>query len=217
MKPYVPRWEPLLEAINRMVARGLAEADAKSVLCNGIADRKIEVQLQLGRSATNSMVSGEPLTGEDVQIPAQLSPGDMDWLNSRPLGQWVARRERKPYLKGYRPVKWLKVDREDVDRCLCCLCGAEEPSPRPAPARVQSDHTSSRRPQERSPSSNRRGPPPIKREQAREAMRRDIQEGKRSVEELRNMREKELEANYLFSRDTLRKARNEVLSEFSEH
>jgi len=48
-------------------------------------------------------------------------------------------------------------------------------------------------------------------------MRRDIQEGKRSVEELRNMREKELEANYLFSRDTLLKARNEVLSEFSEH
>jgi hypothetical protein len=87
LKPYVPRWESLLEAINRMVARGLAEADAKSVLCNGIADRKIEVQLQLGRNATNSMVSGEPLTGEDVQIPAQLSPGDMDWLNSRPLVQ----------------------------------------------------------------------------------------------------------------------------------
>jgi DNA-binding GntR family transcriptional regulator len=48
-------------------------------------------------------------------------------------------------------------------------------------------------------------------------MRNDIQQGRRTVAELKNMLEKNLSANYGVSRDTARKARRGVLSEFGEN
>jgi Bacterial regulatory proteins, gntR family len=54
---------------------------------------------------------------------------------------------------------------------------------------------------------NRRGRKPIKLEQVKEAMRRDLSQGS----ELQNMREKELAAKYGVSRDTARKARDAVV------
>jgi DNA-binding GntR family transcriptional regulator len=47
-------------------------------------------------------------------------------------------------------------------------------------------------------------------------MRLDIQEGKQTPESLRDMLEKNLVEIYGFSRDTVRKARAEVLSEIVE-
>jgi hypothetical protein len=61
-----------------------------------------------------------------------------------------------------------------------------------------------------------RGPRPKKLEQVKEAMRDDIRCGRRTVEDLREMREKELAAQYGdVSRDTARRARKAV-SEFVE-
>ena len=48
-------------------------------------------------------------------------------------------------------------------------------------------------------------------------MRSDIKSGRRTVESLRDMLEKDLEKNYEVSRDTARKARTAVLSEFIEN
>jgi DNA-binding GntR family transcriptional regulator len=48
-------------------------------------------------------------------------------------------------------------------------------------------------------------------------MRDDIQQGRRTVAELKSMLEKHLVGTYGFSRDTVRKARNAVLSEFGEN
>jgi DNA-binding GntR family transcriptional regulator len=48
-------------------------------------------------------------------------------------------------------------------------------------------------------------------------MRSDIQRGRRTVAELESMLEKNLSANYGVSRDTARKARTAVLSEFAEN
>jgi hypothetical protein len=59
----------------------------------------------------------------------------------------------------------------------------------------------------------RRGHLPVKFEQTKAAMRRDIQEGRMTADELRGRLEKELAAAYNVSRDTARKARNAVLSE----
>jgi DNA-binding GntR family transcriptional regulator len=47
-------------------------------------------------------------------------------------------------------------------------------------------------------------------------MRDDIQQGRRPVAELKNMLEKNLQEAYGVSRDTARKARRVVLSEFGE-
>ena len=48
-------------------------------------------------------------------------------------------------------------------------------------------------------------------------MRGDIQEGRQTAESLREMLEKDLETTYGVSRDTARKARTAVLSEFVEN
>jgi hypothetical protein len=66
------------------------------------------------------------------------------------------------------------------------------------------------------PLRRKRGPKPTKLEQVKEAMRDDIRCGRRTVEDLREMREKELAAQYgNFSRDTARRALKAV-SEFVE-
>ena len=62
----------------------------------------------------------------------------------------------------------------------------------------------------------RRGAKPEKLGRVKEAMKNDIRQGRRTVTELSNMREKDLAAEYDVSRDTARKARNAV-SEFVEN
>jgi hypothetical protein len=62
----------------------------------------------------------------------------------------------------------------------------------------------------------RRGARPKKLERVKEAMKQDIRQGRRTVAELSNMREKDLAAEYDVSRDTARRARNAV-SEFVEN
>jgi len=62
----------------------------------------------------------------------------------------------------------------------------------------------------------KRGAPPKKLNQTKEAMRNDIQKGKQTHNSLRDMLEKNLVEIYGFSRATVRKARAEVLSEIVE-
>jgi hypothetical protein len=57
----------------------------------------------------------------------------------------------------------------------------------------------------------RRGRRPIKLEQAKEKMRRDIQEDRQTADTLNDMPEKNLASTYGVSRDTARKARDAVL------
>jgi hypothetical protein len=62
----------------------------------------------------------------------------------------------------------------------------------------------------------KQGRKPIRFKKATEARRLDIQEGKQTPDSLRDMLEKNLVEIYGFSRDTVRKARAEVLSEIVE-
>jgi DNA-binding GntR family transcriptional regulator len=57
----------------------------------------------------------------------------------------------------------------------------------------------------------------VKLEQVKEAMERDIQEGRQTADSLRTMLEKNLAGTYGVSRDTARKARVTVLSELVEN
>ncbi len=63
----------------------------------------------------------------------------------------------------------------------------------------------------------RRGRRPIKLEQTKEKMRRDILEGRQKPTSLNDMLEKNLASTYGVSREIARKARNAVLSEFGEN
>jgi len=63
----------------------------------------------------------------------------------------------------------------------------------------------------------KRGPRPKKLEQVKDTMRRDIREGRYTRATLRAMLEKNLAATYGVSRDTARKARVAILSEFVEN
>jgi hypothetical protein len=66
-------------------------------------------------------------------------------------------------------------------------------------------------------SARRRGPKPRKFEQARDAMKDDIQQGRLTAAQLDEMLEKNLSMMYGVSRDVGRKARSAVLSEFGEN
>jgi hypothetical protein len=63
----------------------------------------------------------------------------------------------------------------------------------------------------------KRGRLPLKLQQAKEAMQRDLHEGRENLASLRAMLEKNLAQKYGVSRDTARKARRGVLSEFVEN
>jgi Queuosine biosynthesis protein QueC len=63
----------------------------------------------------------------------------------------------------------------------------------------------------------KRGARPMKLQRVKEAMERDLREGRQSAPSLRTMLEKDLAQTYGVSRDTARKARNDVLSEFVEN
>jgi hypothetical protein len=60
-----------------------------------------------------------------------------------------------------------------------------------------------------------RGPRPLKREKIKRAMQADIQAGRFSLADLKEMNEEALAATYDASRDTVRKALKDVMSEFA--
>jgi hypothetical protein len=131
---------------------------------------------------------------------------------------------------GYWELEWIELSRDDVTHVLC----TERPGESVRHAPTDTNATSPSRPElgrnaiapgprssdPQSPgaagSPRRRGPQPKKLEQAKTAMRDDIQQGRRAVAELKNMLEKNLQEVYGVSRDTARKARRAVLSEFGE-
>jgi hypothetical protein len=62
----------------------------------------------------------------------------------------------------------------------------------------------------------KRGPPPLKLESVKDAMRSAIQKGQQTPDGLRDMRQKELAHRYNVGRTTAVSARNAVLSEFED-
>jgi hypothetical protein len=62
--------------------------------------------------------------------------------------------------------------------------------------------------------SRHRGPPPVQRERVQQAMARDVRDERLSLSELQEMDQEALAARYGASRDTVVKARHNVVSEF---
>jgi len=112
-------WERLLDALNRVTAAGVIEDEAKRGICDGIADGRIKIRLTLRKHTVKAITAhGKILDGADVEIPARIEPQQMDFENSRPLGQWCVKRERIRHLAGYWEIEWIEVFSDHVTELL---------------------------------------------------------------------------------------------------
>jgi hypothetical protein len=222
------KWWTLSQALERvMVATGETEDQVKADICRAILDGAIEVQGKLKESVTTPRTSDGVVQGKELRPWHDLKPENLDWKNSRPLKAWDITANRLRIYKLWY-LEWIKLSVADVKQHLC------RPGKQEAAQRTDAGAASRSRPASQSSGSvgsdtrsiarsgpagpaRRRGRRPEKFEQTVHAIRTDIQQRRRSVAELANMREKELEAAYGVSRDTARRARDVVLPEFDEN
>jgi hypothetical protein len=69
-----------------VIATGVIEDEAKTDLCGAVADGKIPVRLKVDASARH--IGGRVFSGENISVPMHLTPGDFDWVQSRPRNPW---------------------------------------------------------------------------------------------------------------------------------
>jgi hypothetical protein len=85
---YTPDWELLKNSLSRVLAAAnITEEQAKTEICQAIADCKIAVRLVVGKAAS-SYVGGRMLSGSNISVPAFLTPDDFDWVQSQPRKLW---------------------------------------------------------------------------------------------------------------------------------
>jgi hypothetical protein len=211
---------------------GRSREEAKTDICQAIADRTIKIQVKLRKHTTRSVTSKRVLEGKNFEIPAAIKLADLDWESSRPVKPWPVHREIFGF-PGHWHLDWIEVCRADVTKVLCVPNRRDE-STRHSSSETSATSTSSlalesqAMPVGSGPRSTavprksgatgpgrRRGRRPEKFEQTKDAIRNDIQQERLTVAELDDMLEKNLVTKYGVSRETARKARNAVLSELN--
>jgi hypothetical protein len=115
---YTRDWEPIAVALKRVTATGVKEDEAKTDLCGALADGKIALRVRIA-------TSGKLYIGGNVSVPPHLTPGDLDWVQSRPLAQWqIGPRpgEHYSWQEGWenRPLDLIELSTADVVEILCC-------------------------------------------------------------------------------------------------
>jgi hypothetical protein len=195
---YTPDWETLVDALNRVVAAThVSKLQAQTAICHAIADKKIKIRVVVDPSHITD--GGRTFGGGNVGVPPRLDPADFDWARSRPIKPWsIGPMPGQHYYwnGGNRPISLIELSTADV---TSVFSGETRPNPSDEyPANLRSA-----------------GRKPRKLERVKEAMKRDIQAGKHTATTLRDMLEKNLAAEYNVSRDTVRKARDQVLSEIN--
>jgi hypothetical protein len=128
---YTPDWLPLADALQRVMATGVGEAEAKTDLCRAMADKKIDVRVRIARN-------GKVFSDGNVGVPTHLSAGDFDWANSRPVAQWsIGPRlgEHYRWLEDWKnhPLDLIELSTADVAGVLGG--GADEKKTYPTAAR----------------------------------------------------------------------------------
>jgi hypothetical protein len=119
---YVPVFEPLADALKRVLAAtGVTEAEAKTDLCRAMADRKINVQVRIARSGRS--MAGGVFSGGNVGVPRHLGPGDLDWVQSRPLRPWsigpMLGQNYSTWDWEDQPIDLIELSTGDVATILC--------------------------------------------------------------------------------------------------
>ena len=116
---YIPDWEPLADALKRVMATGASEEEAKTDLCRAVADGKIRVRVTI---ATSHYKRGSVFSGGNVVVPAHLAPRDLDWARSRPIAQWrIGPRPGEHYFweSENLPLDFIELWTADVAQVLC--------------------------------------------------------------------------------------------------
>ncbi len=131
---YTPDWEELASALQRVVAAGANEPEAKAGICNAVADRKIAVRVTIDN--TELHYGGTTLSGGNINVPTRLKPEDFDWVASRPLKRWHVGPKLGQHYFGpdwkHRSVALLELCTADVTAVLCKVA-ASSPKDLPSP------------------------------------------------------------------------------------
>lgn len=121
---YVPEWERLADALNRVVASGATEEQAKTDICNAIADRKIRLRFLTSKIWAEGKPGGSigfaetQCDGSEVDIPAYLCPADFDWRISRQVVSWRKRGPDAWTVPYFENVNRMELFAADVTRVL---------------------------------------------------------------------------------------------------
>jgi hypothetical protein len=116
---YVPAWQRLSDAIESVIGgAGRSREEAKTDICQAIADRTVRIQGKPRRHTTRPSTSNRVLEGKDFLIPDEIKPADLDWGNSRPLTPWTIHREVFGF-PGQWELEWIELFRTDVTNVLC--------------------------------------------------------------------------------------------------
>jgi hypothetical protein len=100
------------------MATGVSEDEAKTDLCGAVAEGKIRVRLKVDASA--SQIGGRVLSGDNISVPPHLTPGDFDWIQSRPRNPWrVGPTGRQNYTLVWwswqpQPIELIELATADV-------------------------------------------------------------------------------------------------------
>jgi hypothetical protein len=153
---YTPTWEPIAEALERVVATGLPKGDAQRNLCRAIADLRIDIRLHL---AATQALPALTLSRPSLEIPARLSPSDIDWKFSRlpkesslwpgpsqRFGEPTTLYIRDNFGRMNRTVESVEVRVADVIRVFCDDDDVTKPEA-PKPAEEQPKQAPKRSPQ----------------------------------------------------------------------
>jgi len=119
---YVPDWERLADALERVTAAGIDEGAAKQNICDAIVDGKIKIRCRVakeeGGGSFGERVVGTMRNGSELEIPPHLSPRDFDWSKSRPRKPW----RRSGYSQLDPPLwrlDWIELFKANVTLVLC--------------------------------------------------------------------------------------------------
>jgi hypothetical protein len=119
---YTPDWEPIADALKRVMATFVSEDEAKTDLCRAAADRKIKVRVKIAQN--DDRFGGQFFSHRNVGVPHHLSPDDLDWSRSCPLKPWSigpVGPEHYGWAGGWkdRPIDLIELSTSDVSRILC--------------------------------------------------------------------------------------------------
>ncbi len=79
---YTPEWEPIGEALKRLVASGMSEREAKRDLCRAIAEGAIDFRVHLSADP-NRHSPPIIVRAAEVDVPWRFSSDDIDWQKSQ--------------------------------------------------------------------------------------------------------------------------------------
>ena len=79
---YTPEWEPIGEALKRLVASGMSEREAKRDLCRAIAEGAIDFRVHLSADP-NRHSAPTMVRAAEVDVLWRFSSDDIDWQKSQ--------------------------------------------------------------------------------------------------------------------------------------